>query len=247
MAFQRTRGGFLPCRRRRTAAITIRAGQFGRLTTTTRGGGSENACRVSKTRMPAIKVPRSPPRSGWCARMNCLRRRSLSFIQPSPASPPPHDRIAFRRKAVTAAQSRSGPAVTVRGRAGFPDGSTTGLPSGRPEQQASLGGRLSLISILLATRADFVRRRRNPGTRWPYVISGLGVFAGSSRAGDEPAASAIARAIAVDSGTSEGRSPHGTQLFSTECLMRGACRSAGRSDDPVLVDLAVDRRPGHAQ
>ena len=29
--------------------------------------------------------------------------------------------------------------------------------------------------------------------------------------------------------------------------MGGARRSAGRGDDPVLVDLAVDRRPGHAQ
>ena len=29
--------------------------------------------------------------------------------------------------------------------------------------------------------------------------------------------------------------------------LAGASRSAGRGDDPVLVDLAVDRRPGHAQ
>jgi hypothetical protein len=174
MAFQRTRGGFLPWRRRRTAAITIRAGQFGRLTTTTLGGGSDSACCVSKTRMPAMNVPASPPRSGWCARMNCLRRRSVSFIQPSPASPPPH-RIALRRKAVTAPQSRSCPAVTIPRRPGFPDGSTTGLPSGRQERLASLGGRrLSLISILLAMRADFVRRGLAPGRGSPPSLTGTG-------------------------------------------------------------------------
>jgi uncharacterized alkaline shock family protein YloU len=102
VAFQRTRGGFLPWPRRRAAAITSRTGQFGRLTTTTLGG-VRGACSVSKARMPAMNAPASPPRSGWCARMNCLRRRSVSFTQPSPAPPPPHHHITLRRKAVDAA------------------------------------------------------------------------------------------------------------------------------------------------
>jgi MarR family len=39
-----------------------------------------------------------------------------------------------------------------------------------------------------------------------------------------------------------------TPLFSIGCQCgRRMPRSAGRGDDPVLVDLAVDRRPGHAQ
>jgi hypothetical protein len=181
VAFQRTRGGFLPWPRRRTAAITSRAGQFGRLTTTTLADGLQDACCVSKARMPAMNAPRSPPRSGWCARMNCLRRRSVSFIQPPPASPPPHHHIILRRKAVTAAQSRSCPAVTVPRRPGFPDGSTTSLPSGRPEQQASLGGRLSPISILLATRADFARRDLAPGRRSPPSLTVTGFRARLTR------------------------------------------------------------------
>ena len=151
--------------------MTIRAGQFGRLTTTTLGGGSESACCVSKTRMPAMNVPRSPPRSGWYARMNCLRRRSVSFIQPSPAQPPPHHRIALRRKAVTAAQSRSCPAVTVP-RAPGVSRRRHNRPPLRPPKAASEPWRTLVPDIHPACDAGwFVRGGLAPGRRSPPSVT----------------------------------------------------------------------------
>jgi hypothetical protein len=38
-----------------------------------------------------------------------------------------------------------------------------------------------------------------------------------------------------------------TVIFGQDADTGGVRRSAGWGDDPVLVDLAVDRRPGHAQ
>ena len=173
---QRTRGGFLPCRRRRTAAIAIRAGQLRRLTTTTLGGGSESACCVSKTRMPAMNVPRSPPRSGWYARMNCLRRRSVSFIQPSPASPPPHHRIALRRKTVP--PRGLVPALPLRylGARDFP--TATQPTSLRPPKTASEPWRTLVPDIHPACDAGwFVRGGMAPGRRSPPSLTVTGVRA----------------------------------------------------------------------
>ena len=88
IAVHRTRAGFLPRGRDRATAITSRVSHPRCRTTTTLGGRSGGACPAPKARRPAMNSSGSPPRSGWCARMNCRRRRSVSLTQHSPASPP---------------------------------------------------------------------------------------------------------------------------------------------------------------
>ena len=135
----------------------------GRLTTTTQAAAREGP----------------PQRRRAHARDEGIRITApVRMIRPDelPAAP-----LGFRHPALTRAtattSSHSPPAedgdrravsflpCTLRylGRPGFPDGDTTDLPSGRPKQQASLGGRLSLISILLAMRAGSCAGVWRPG------------------------------------------------------------------------------------
>src|SRR5216684_80181 len=55
------------------------------------------------------------------------------------------------------------------------------------------------------------------------------------------------RTAGSTSGVPSSQSRGGVRRGPTIQLARAAAASAGRDDDSVLVDLAVDRRPGHAQ